>query len=511
MNNSPTPLQRTAIVLTAIQSETEAVLRHLTEQGRERVADTWFHTGRFASWTVAIAEVGPGNTRAATVAVRALSHFRPEIAAFVGIAGGVKDVALGDVVVATKVYNYESGKDTAGGFSVRPDLQNSDHELEQRARVLRTSTTWHDRLDASLWPDHKPNVHVGPIAAGEAVVASRKSRIAAHIKTYYGDALAVEMEGRGFLEAAHVDSGCRAVVVRGISDRLAGKATSDRRGWQQRAADSAATFFFEMLALEAGSAQLHETYSKQAAQSSSPQPQPFPNAQPKDGPARFRSPGEALGIRDGAGFIDAGAGNSIYLTPGPAIWLRLMPPFDPGKKWTSVELRAALNQGINLPTLIGPANGTYTIRSHDGVGTCIINSAAEQETDYVAFVFESGEVWAISTYPLRTHPQNIFVAEIEKLVTDGLRGYVQFLTTLGVQPPYKWIAGVTGVKGRELQYPVAPGQMRIPGWGSHKCVSEHIVREGSYDRKQSPASVLLAFFNDIYNKCGIARPDHLPQ
>jgi AraC-like DNA-binding protein len=58
------------------------------------------------------------------------------------------------------------------------------------------------------------------------------------------------MEGRGFLEAAHVAPGCRAVVVRGISDLLAGKAEADARGWQRHAADAAATFFFEMLALE---------------------------------------------------------------------------------------------------------------------------------------------------------------------------------------------------------------------------------------------------------------------
>src|SRR5467141_2091073 len=112
---------KAAVVLTAIQVETEAVLRHLVDRGHERVADTWFHTGRFDGWTVAIAEVGPGNTRAATVAVRAFTHFRPEIAAFVGVAGRLKDVLLGDVVVATKVYNYESGKESPSGFQVRAD------------------------------------------------------------------------------------------------------------------------------------------------------------------------------------------------------------------------------------------------------------------------------------------------------------------------------------------------------------------------------------------------------
>src|SRR4051812_45921217 len=105
-----------AVVLTAIQAETEAVLRHLTDRNRERVADTWFQTGRFNPWTVAVAEVRPGNAIAATITVRALTHFRPTVAAFVGVAGGVKDVALGDVVVATKVYGYEAGKEMPEGF-----------------------------------------------------------------------------------------------------------------------------------------------------------------------------------------------------------------------------------------------------------------------------------------------------------------------------------------------------------------------------------------------------------
>src|SRR5271166_6031666 len=61
------------------------------------------------------------------------------------------------------------------------------------------------------------------------------------------------MEGRGFLDAAHIESGCRAVVIRGISDLLKGKTRTDKLGGQQRAADAAAAFFFEMLALESGS------------------------------------------------------------------------------------------------------------------------------------------------------------------------------------------------------------------------------------------------------------------
>lgn len=73
---------------------------------------------------------------------------------------------------------------------------------------------------------------------------------------------------------------------------------------------------------------------ERSAQSPTPQQPIFPCAQAKDGPARFRASGEPLGIREHAGFSDAG-GKSVSLAPGPAMWLRLMPPFDPDRKWTS--------------------------------------------------------------------------------------------------------------------------------------------------------------------------------
>lgn len=88
---------------------------------------------------------------------------------------------------------------------------------------------------------------VAPIAAGEKVVASNDSQTARFIYDQYGDAVGVEMEGFGCLSAARMNSSLPAVVVRGISDLVEGKAVSDEEGWQPRAAQNAAAFTFALL------------------------------------------------------------------------------------------------------------------------------------------------------------------------------------------------------------------------------------------------------------------------
>src|SRR5579863_8539044 len=108
--------RKVAVVLTALAVETKAVLRHLEGVHSKSVSATDFFVGTFQDWDMAVAEVGPGNPATAAIATRACDHFNPQIALFVGVAGGIKDVKLGDVVVATKAYGYESGRDAKEGF-----------------------------------------------------------------------------------------------------------------------------------------------------------------------------------------------------------------------------------------------------------------------------------------------------------------------------------------------------------------------------------------------------------
>ncbi|WPB77502.1 pentapeptide repeat-containing protein [Archangium violaceum] len=241
---------RRAVVLTALGLEYKAVRAHLRDVREDtHLAGTVYERGFFGTedetWEILIVETGAGTAAAAVEAERALTWFEPQAILFVGVAGGVKDVRLGDVVVADKVYGYEHGKDTEEGFLTRPEVHRATYALLQRARAEARKDEWKQRLQASTGGE--PQVFVGPLAAGEKVVAGRETAVARFLARQYSDSLAVEMEGIGFLAAAYSQD-VEALVVRGISDLLAGKAEADAAGSQPRAAANAAAFAFEVLA-----------------------------------------------------------------------------------------------------------------------------------------------------------------------------------------------------------------------------------------------------------------------
>lgn len=243
-------LRRRAVVLTALRVEYEAVRAHLTEVTEdEHPEGDVYQRGLFKAgdrlWEVGIVEMGAGNPNAAQKTERAIAHFQPEVVLFVGVAGGIKDVTLGDVVVATKVYGYHSGKAT-GELQTRSEVGLAEHRIMERARAEARKDDWLGRLQHM--PTPKPQVFLGPIAAGEQVVVSTESDTYKLIRKAYSDALALDMESYGFFKAAHAYSNLEALAVRGISDLLEGKSDANKSGSQERASRNAAAFAFEVLA-----------------------------------------------------------------------------------------------------------------------------------------------------------------------------------------------------------------------------------------------------------------------
>lgn len=240
----------TLVVLTALPLEYKAVRRLL--EGLERVdqAGTVFERGRLAGtpWTVYLAATGPGNDSAAVITERAINFVRPQAVFFVGIAGSLKsDVSRGDVVVALDVYAYHGGKESPEGFKGRPRSWETSHPLQQVAMYVHSVDDWRRALPAA--ERHTTKVHFKPIAAGDVVLdAPAESLPRGHLERNFNDAVAVEMEGAGFANAA-TKAGVPFLLVRGISDLANGtKQSTDGVGMQETAMQHAAVFLTEVIA-----------------------------------------------------------------------------------------------------------------------------------------------------------------------------------------------------------------------------------------------------------------------
>lgn len=235
-------------ILTAVEPEYLAVVRHLDPGSTRRTADgAAYETGRFGQHTVAVQLAGPGNELAAALSERAIRRLRPAVLLLVGVAGGRKDAALGDVVVADTVYGYESGRDEEDGFRPRIKSWPSSFALVQKARLVAADARWQRRIAPP--PLRPPAAHVGALAAGAKVVGHARSASGRLLSESAGDTLAVEMEGLGLLTAARINPAVQALVVRGVSDLLGDKDAAHDARWQPMAARHAAAFAFELLSV----------------------------------------------------------------------------------------------------------------------------------------------------------------------------------------------------------------------------------------------------------------------
>ncbi|MEV6557685.1 5'-methylthioadenosine/S-adenosylhomocysteine nucleosidase [Nocardia sp. NPDC051756] len=251
--------------LTALDLEGEAVRAHLAGlQTRHHPAGTVFEVGHLAGrpdYPVALAVIGMGTVNAAAITERAIAEFRPSAVVFVGIAGGLREwIALGDVVVATRVYAYHGGRVDQDTFLARPRAWDTSHRLVQLAKYVNRNKAWPGATHTEV------AVHFEPVAAGEIVLNASAGPEHDRLHSHYNDAVAIEMESAGVALAGQLHDSTPTIAVRGISDRADGaKHDADNAGWQPVAAANAASFAVGLAAA------IHETQEKAVTTNEPPQ------------------------------------------------------------------------------------------------------------------------------------------------------------------------------------------------------------------------------------------------
>jgi adenosylhomocysteine nucleosidase len=245
VRKSAGPSQYSVLVVTALERERSAFAAHLRGIDEDHhEAGTVFEVGTVPNTTgrVVLLTTGPGNPAAATLTERGIRAYGPKAVLFVGIAGGLdRDVRLGDVVVATRVYWCHGGREVGTRFLARPLGWPTSHRLQQLARTVARGH-WYPAGPRPAGGS-SPRVLFQPVAAGEVLLDSRVGPHAEALHRYFNDAAAVDMESAGAAEAAHLNDDVPMLVIRGVSDRAGGaKARTDAAGWPEVAAAHAAAF-----------------------------------------------------------------------------------------------------------------------------------------------------------------------------------------------------------------------------------------------------------------------------
>jgi nucleoside phosphorylase len=249
------------VIVTALDEERTAVLANLPGAKKlppnEEDVRTYYRAelsvqspdGEPVSYSIVVLSLlDMGRTEATTAVSDAIRRWRPRCVLLAGIAAGLKaaGVSLGDVLIASKVFDYEQQKLEKKGDSIRPEYHRVDPRLLDAAKNLQESL-WLGLITARRPDKQKPKRVVGVVASGDKILACS----AAWKKLLRIDPklIGAEMEAGGAARACFEAAKQPAFfMVRGVSDL--GDENKDSKKvkvWRSYACDVAAAYLIGLL------------------------------------------------------------------------------------------------------------------------------------------------------------------------------------------------------------------------------------------------------------------------
>lgn len=234
----PRPPHCDIVVVTAVQVETNAILSwdckwdDIKIDGDSTIyRRTILNSGTEKERAVIhVQQSEMGMTAAAALVSKAILTFQPKYIFMVGIAAGLgKDSELGDIMVATDIWDYSSGKyeevqqDGVTSIVLRPDprFRSIDRALKDQLTFVNYDAILDQIKEEYIGTpaSNKLRVHFGQMACGVAVVASEElvnSQVKAHSRKVIG----LDMESYGVIHASIMTTNpaVKALIIKSISD-----------------------------------------------------------------------------------------------------------------------------------------------------------------------------------------------------------------------------------------------------------------------------------------------------
>ncbi len=247
-------------ILAPLKEEREALLRRLPNvKQADPVPDDInpyyetdlpykFPSGATGSYKLVIASpLGMGRVKSASLVKDALKRWSPKYVFVTGIAGGVAEqgVNLGDILIGNQIVDYELQKLTPDGPQMRWEIYRPDARLIAAANNF--SIDFQHTIDINRPSAGMANIHVGPIASGDKVMAVAETF--AKYRESWPRIIGVEMEAGGVGAAVYQASeNTGFFMVRGVSDLAdESKDTETVQKWRDYACNIAAAYLIAFL------------------------------------------------------------------------------------------------------------------------------------------------------------------------------------------------------------------------------------------------------------------------
>jgi len=242
---------------------------------------------------------------------------------------------------------------------------------------------------------------------------------------------------------------------------------------------------------------IRDILASEEYKASFPKPGPPPPAkyrEPLQGRARFWAKGDPVGyVNNPLNAFRGMADMPVEIADGSSIWLRIMPERPISNRFEIAHLRTLIPPLAYAP-LYSSYSNNLSFRGADGAGLC--TPLDPEPSPSLVYVFTDAEIWAIDTYPFKALPKILSLEE--RRLSDTLNIFAKFFDeTLKVPPPYRWVVGVEGIKGRSL--PGANYGVRGP------CMTDCIEFDGLLDVGDDPVAALEPFFAKVFEQCGATR------